>query len=114
MDEKRLRELENWTLEERKGLTASENVLLDAIAETCLEIRRARGAEPSIRRELELVREELEKDRRVMEGVDVELAVREEDAAERARAILAERLDEHAKLGDAHPPSRPTLFPDAT
>lgn len=102
MDEKRLHELEDWTLSERSQLTESENVLLDAIAEACLAVRRARQEHESRRAELDAWRdkartyqEELQKDREAMEGADIELAVGEDGAAGKARSILSERLKAH-------------------
>lgn len=102
MDEKRLRELEDWALSERSQLSDSENVLLDAIAEACMELRRAWQDESAHRAELEAwrdkasaYREALEKDRVAMEGADVELAVGDDAAAEKARSILSDRLETH-------------------
>jgi hypothetical protein len=99
MDEERLRELENWVLSERSQLSDSENVLLDAIAEACLAVRRAWQDQESRRTELEAWRdkakvyqEELQKDREAMEGADIELAVGDEDAGGKARSILGDRL----------------------
>jgi hypothetical protein len=103
MDEKRLREFENWVLSERSELSDSENVLLDAIAEACMAVRRAWQDEESRRIELEAWRdkvkvyqEELQKDREAMEGADVELAVGDEDAGGKARSILGNRLKTHS------------------
>ena len=108
MDEKRLRELETWTLEDRDGLTQSENVLLDAIGEACLDIRESQRAAEAMRQEIERLREELVKDRHVMEGLDLELAAPEPPSLDRARALVFERLEEHARLageGPAPPPA---------
>jgi hypothetical protein len=103
MDEKRLREFENWVLSERSELSDSENVLLDAIAEACMAVRRAWQDEESRRIELEAWRdkakvyqEALQKDREAMEGADVELAVGDEDAGGKARSILGNRLKTHS------------------
>ena len=103
MDEKRLREFENWVLSERSELSDSENVLLDAIAEACMAVRRAWQDEESRRIELEAWRdkanvyqEELQKDREAMEGADIELAVGDEDAGGKARSILGNRLKTHS------------------
>lgn len=93
MDEKRLRELESWLREDREDLTLSEIVLLDAISEACVEIRRSWDAESTSRAELERSLEELERDRQAMEGADLELALGDSDALEKVRAILGERLE---------------------
>ena len=99
MDEKRLREMEDWALTERSQLTDSENVLLDAIAEACMAVRQAWQDQENRRAELQAWRdkartyqEELKKDREAMEGADVELAVGNKDSAVKARAILEHRL----------------------
>ena len=102
MNEERLRELEDWALSERNRLTDSENVLLDAIAEACLAVRRAWHEQESGHAELAAWRdkakhyqEELRKDREAMEGADVELAIGDRDAADKARSILSQRLETH-------------------
>lgn len=107
MDEKRLHELEDWALTERSQLTDSENVLLDAIAEACVELRKAWREYESRRAELDTwrdkaktYREELRKDREAMEGADVELAVGDDHAAGKARSILGERLRTHPVNGE--------------
>ena len=99
MDEQRLREFENWVLSERTQLSDSENVLLDAIAEACLAVRRAwqdqesRCAElQALRGKAKLYQEELRKDREAMEGADIELAIGDNDAGGKARSILSNRL----------------------
>jgi len=104
MDEKRLREFEDWALSERSQLSDSENVLLDAIAEACLAVRRAWQDQESRRTELEAwrdkasgYREELQKDREALEGADIELAVGDKDAAVKARSILNDRLKTHSE-----------------
>ena len=104
MDEERLLEFEDWALTERSQLSDSENVLLDAIAEACLAVRRAWRDQESRRTELEAwrdkasgYREELQKDREAMEGADVELAVGDKDAAVKARSILNGRLKIHTE-----------------
>lgn len=100
MNEDRLREIETWTVCEREQLTESENVLLDALAEACAEIRRSREAEKELEswlikaHELE---EELRRDRHAMEGADLEAAVGNEEAINRARAILDQRLRAHGE-----------------
>ena len=105
MDKKRLRELEDWALSERSQLSDSENVLLDAIAEACLAVRRAWQDQESRRTELEAwrdkasgYREELQKDRETMKGADIELAVGDQDAARKARSILSGRLKIHTEV----------------
>ena len=60
----------------------------------------------SSRREDRSRRAELEEDRRVMEGVDVELTLGGNDAAENARSLLSERLAQLSEMMDA--PTRPT------
>ena len=77
-------------------------VLLDAIAEACLAVRRAWQDQESRRTELEVWRdkakvyqEELQKDREAMEGADIELAVGDKDAGGKARSILGDRLKTH-------------------
>jgi hypothetical protein len=102
MDEKRLQEMEDWALTERSQLSESESVLLDAIAEACMAVRSAWREQQSRRAELEAwrhkasaYREELEKDREAMEGADVELAVGNQDSANKARSILGDRLKTH-------------------
>ena len=104
MDDKRLHEMEDWALSERSQLSDSENVLLDAIAEACLELRQAWKDQQSRRAELEAwrdkadtYREELEKDREAMEGADIELAVGNQDSADKARFILGGRLKIHSE-----------------
>lgn len=101
MNEQRLNELEEWALTERNGLSESENVLLDAIAEACIAVRRAwqyqdahRDAIETWREKALALEEELRKDREAMEGADLELAVGDGNAAEQARAILRSRLNE--------------------
>ncbi len=106
MDEERLSELEGWTLEDRKDLTLSETVLLDAIAEVCAALRDSWDSNQKSRREDRSRRAELEEDRRVMEGVDVELTLGGNDAAENARSLLGERLAQLSEMMDA--PTRPT------
>ena len=105
MDEARLREFEDWALTERSQLSDSENVLLDAIAEACLAVRRAWQDQESRRTELEAwrdkasgYREELQKDREAMKGADIELAVGDKDAARKARSILSGRLKIHPEV----------------
>ncbi len=102
MNEKRLIELEEWALEERSELTDSESVLLDAISEACVAVRRAwqyqdanRAAIEAWREKANTLKDELRKDREAMEGADLELAVGDSDAAEKARSILGSRLSEH-------------------
>lgn len=102
MNEERLRELEDWALSERDELTDSERVLLDAIAEACVAVRRAwqyqethRAAIETWRDKAKTFEEELRKDREAMEGADLELAVGDADAADQARSILGARLKEH-------------------
>ncbi len=92
MDEERLSELAGWTLEDRKELTLSESVLLDAIAEVCAAVRDAWDSDQTNRREDRSLSSELEEDRRVMEGVDLELTLGGVNAAENAKLLLSERL----------------------
>jgi len=107
LNEKRLNELEEWALSERSELTDSENVLLDAIAEACVAVRRAWQSQDANRAGVDVWRdkantckEELRKDREAMEGADLELAVGDSDAAEKARKILGERLGEQPEDED--------------
>lgn len=102
LNEKRLIELEEWALTERSELTDSENVLLDAIEEACVAVRRAwqyqdanRAAVEAWREKANALKDEIRKDREAMEGADLELAVGDADAAEKARTILGARLAEH-------------------
>jgi len=98
MDEERLSELEGWTLEDRKDLTLSETVLLDAIVEICAALRDSWDLAQTSRREDRSYKSELEEDRRVMEGADLELTLGGDDAAENARFLLSERLAQLADL----------------
>ncbi len=101
MDEERLSELEGWTLEERKDLTLSETVLLDAIAEVCAALRDSWDSNQTSRRDDRSRRVELEEDRRVMEGVDLELTLGGDGAAENARSLLSERIAQLSEMIDA-------------
>ena len=92
MDEERLSELEGWTLEDRAELTLSETVLLEGIAEICSALRDSWDSIQRCRREEHSHRAELEKDRRMMEGVDLELTLGGDDAANNARQLLGERI----------------------
>ncbi len=105
MDERRLHELEDWALSEREKLTDSENVLLDAIAEACLAVRRSWQDQAARLAELDAWRnkatiycDELRKDREAMEGADVELTLGDGDAADKARTILGDRLKTHPEV----------------
>ena len=98
MDEERLSEFERWTLEDRKDLTLSETVLLDAIAEICAALRDSWDFAQTSRREDSSYKSELEEDRRVMEGADLELTLGGDDAAENARFLLSERLAQLAEM----------------
>lgn len=107
MDERRLHELEDWALSERSDLTESENVLLDAIAEACLAVRRSWQDQEARRMELDAWRdkannysEELKKDREAMEGADVELTLGNGDAAGKARSILSSRLKTQPEVSE--------------
>ena len=109
MDEERLSELEGWTLEDRKELTLSESVLLDAIAEVCAAVRDAWDSDQTNRREDRSLSSELEEDRRVMEGVDLELTLGGVNAAENAKLLLSERLAQLSEVLDAPTsPANPT------
>lgn len=109
MDEERLSELEGWTLEDRKELTLSESVLLDAIAEVCAAVRDAWDSDQTSRREDRSLSSELEEDRRVMEGVDLELTLGGVNAAENAKLLLSERLAQLSEVLDAPTsPASPT------
>jgi hypothetical protein len=107
MDEQRLHELEDWALSERSELSDSENVLLDAIAEACLAVRRswqdqaARCAElDAWRNKAAIYSDELRKDREAMEGADIELTLGNGDAAAKARSILSGRLKSHPEVAE--------------
>lgn len=92
MEEERLRELEAWTREDRNELTASEIVLLDAIAEACAALRGVRESNQTGMQENDRCRADLEDDCRVMEAVDLELTLGGDDAVDKARELLGERL----------------------
>lgn len=107
MDEQRLHELEDWALSERSHLTDSENVLLDAIAEACLAVRRSWQDQEARRAEIEawrnkatLYSDELRKDREAMEGADVELTLGNGDGASKARSILSRRLETQPEVAE--------------
>ena len=104
MDEQRLSELEAWTLEDRKDLTLSESVLLDSIAELCTALRDSWNSNQTRRQEDRWA--ELEEDRRVMEGADLELTLGGDDALENAKSLLSERLTQLAEMMEA--PTSPT------
>ena len=78
----------------------------DAIADVCAALRDSWDSNQMSRREDRSRRAELEEDRRVMEGVDVELTLGGNDAAENARSLLSERLAQLSEMMDA--PTRPT------
>lgn len=110
MNEERVRELESWAQGSRAGLTTSECVLLDAIAEVCQEIRRLWEEDQS--RSLELGRIEarvlelqdtLGQDRGAMEAAELELTLGGSGSVDKARELLADRLAALDSPSDAEP-----------
>jgi hypothetical protein len=118
VNEERVRELESWCRDSREGLTTSECVLLDAIAETCAELRRMWALDHSKGLDLDRLetrvlelQDALRGDRRAMEAAELELALGASGSADRARERLANRLEALDGL-DQEATSRPLAKPN--